>query len=126
MWYVVIRESPAEAAETGRAMARGRTLSQFQEEFPDEASCAAFFFGASLVQRLCLPRLWRATVGGAQESRLHLRVPRLWSANVSHFGNGDASFQAATDGMVLGCASHVDSFERDVGASVGRPTRRHI
>ena len=23
-------------------MARGRTLSQFQEEFPDEASCAAF------------------------------------------------------------------------------------
>jgi hypothetical protein len=38
----------------------------------------------------------------------------LWSANVSHFGDSDASFQAATDGMVLGCASHVDSFERDV------------
>jgi predicted RNA-binding Zn-ribbon protein involved in translation (DUF1610 family) len=38
----VIRESPAEAAETERAMARGRTLSQFQEEFPGEASCAAF------------------------------------------------------------------------------------
>src|SRR5271170_7423431 len=93
---------------------------------PRRGKLRGLFVEASLVQRLCLPRLWRATVGGAQESRLYLRVPRLWSANVSHFGNGDASFQAATDGMVLGFASHVDSFERDVGASVGRPTRRHI
>lgn len=38
----MVRESPAEAAKTERAMARGRTLSQFQEEFPDEAGCAAF------------------------------------------------------------------------------------
>jgi len=35
-------ESPFEASATGRAMAKGRSLSQFQEMFPDEASCAAF------------------------------------------------------------------------------------
>ena len=29
---------------TGHPMARARSLTQFQEEFPDEASCAAFLF----------------------------------------------------------------------------------
>ena len=42
MWYSGIVESPFEASATGRAMAKGRSLSQFQEMFPDEASCAAF------------------------------------------------------------------------------------
>jgi predicted RNA-binding Zn-ribbon protein involved in translation (DUF1610 family) len=42
MWYVGVAESPFEAAATRRAMAKGRSLSEFQETFPDEASCAAF------------------------------------------------------------------------------------
>src|SRR5271166_3609324 len=42
MWYIGMVESPFEASATGRAMAKGRSLSQFQEMFPDEASCAAF------------------------------------------------------------------------------------
>ena len=42
MWYADVVESPFEAAATGRAMAKGRSLSQFQETFPDDASCAAF------------------------------------------------------------------------------------
>jgi predicted RNA-binding Zn-ribbon protein involved in translation (DUF1610 family) len=42
MWYAGVVESLFEAAATGRAMAKGRSLSQFQETFPDEASCAAF------------------------------------------------------------------------------------
>ncbi len=42
MWYVGLVELLFEAAATGRAMANGRSLSQFQETFPDETSCAAF------------------------------------------------------------------------------------
>jgi predicted RNA-binding Zn-ribbon protein involved in translation (DUF1610 family) len=42
MWYAGAVESPFESAATGRAMAKGRSLWQFQETFPDEASCAAF------------------------------------------------------------------------------------
>ena len=42
MWYAGVVESLFEATATGRAMAKGRSLSQFQETFPDEASCAAF------------------------------------------------------------------------------------
>ena len=42
MWYAGVVESLFEATATGRAVAKGRSLSQFQETFPDEASCAAF------------------------------------------------------------------------------------
>ncbi len=42
MWYAGAIEALFEATATGRAMAKGRSLSQFQETFPDEASCAAF------------------------------------------------------------------------------------
>src|SRR5271169_4018990 len=42
MWYADAVESPFEAAATGRSMAKGRSLSEFQETFPDEASCVAF------------------------------------------------------------------------------------
>src|SRR5271169_475786 len=42
MWYAGAVEALFEATATGRAIAKGRSLSQFQETFPDEASCAAF------------------------------------------------------------------------------------
>ena len=42
MWYAGAVEAQFEATATGRTMAKGRSLSQFQETFPDEASCAAF------------------------------------------------------------------------------------
>src|ERR1700677_3996865 len=42
MWYAGVVESLFGATATGRAMAKGRSLSQFQETFPDETSCAAF------------------------------------------------------------------------------------
>ena len=42
MWYAGAVEALFEATATGRTMAEGRSLSQFQEAFPDEASCAAF------------------------------------------------------------------------------------
>src|SRR5271157_1240939 len=42
MWYAGAVEALFEATATGRTMAKGRSLSQFQEAFPDEASCGAF------------------------------------------------------------------------------------
>jgi transposase-like protein len=43
MWYPTLVE-PHEGAPKGHRMARGRSLTEFQKEFPDEASCAAFLF----------------------------------------------------------------------------------
>src|SRR5271166_2290936 len=126
MWYAGAVEALFEATATGRTMAKGRSLSQFQEAFPDEASCAAFLVGAALAGGFCLSRLWRATRGGAEEPGVHVRMPRLRPTDFGHGGNGDASFQAATDDVVLGGASHGDTFERHVGAAIGRSTRRHL
>jgi hypothetical protein len=39
-------------------------------------------------------------------------MPRLWSTNFDRSGHGNASFQAAADGMVLGRTSHGDAFQR--------------
>jgi len=43
MWYPTLVE-PREGAPKGHPMARGRSLTEFQKEFPDEASCSAFLF----------------------------------------------------------------------------------
>ncbi len=41
MWYACLAEPPPGAVATGLPMAKGRSLSEFQEAFPDEACCAA-------------------------------------------------------------------------------------
>src|ERR1035438_8681745 len=41
-WKFSLAEPPPGAVATGLPMAKGRSLSQFQEAFPDEACCAAF------------------------------------------------------------------------------------
>ena len=43
MWYARRRESPREAAK-GPPVARARSLTEFQQAFPDEGRCAAFLF----------------------------------------------------------------------------------
>jgi len=43
MWYARRHESPREAAK-GPSLARARSLSEFQQAFPDEGRCAAFLF----------------------------------------------------------------------------------
>ena len=43
MWYPAPVE-PRDGAPKGPPMARARSLTEFQKEFPDEASCAAFLF----------------------------------------------------------------------------------
>ena len=42
MWYACLAEPPPGAVATGLPMAKGQSLSEFQEAFPDEACCAAF------------------------------------------------------------------------------------
>jgi transposase-like protein len=53
-------------------------------------------------------------------------MSRLWPADLGHGGHGDASLQAAADGMVLGGTSYDNPFQRYVGASIRGPTRRHL
>src|SRR5271170_686394 len=43
MWYPGLVE-PRFGAPEGQPVARGRSLTEFQKEFPDEAGCAAFLF----------------------------------------------------------------------------------
>jgi hypothetical protein len=124
MWYAGAGEALFEA--TGRAMAKGRSLSQFQETFPDEASCAAFLSERRLPEGFVCPGCGEQRAAGAEEPGVHVRMPRLRPTVFGHVGNGDASFQAADDDVVLGGASHGDTFERHVGAAIGRSTRRHL
>jgi hypothetical protein len=67
MWYVVVRESPAEPAETGFSMARGRTLSQFQEEFPTRQAARPFCWSVVGPTALFAPAV-------ARNARRRLRV----------------------------------------------------
>src|ERR1700686_1047445 len=107
---------------TGQPMARARSLTEFQRAFPDEASCAAFLFTrrwpGGFVCR-CAVRIVRR----AEEPGVHKRMLRLWLADLDHGGHGAAPHQAAADGLVLGRASDVDAFQRNVGATVGGSAR---
>ena len=47
MWYPGLVE-PRFGAPKGQPVARGRSLTEFQKEFPDEAICAAFLFNPCL------------------------------------------------------------------------------
>ena len=81
-------------------MARARSLSEFQKAFADEASCVAFLFKRRWPDGFICP--------GCSERRA--AVPRLWSTNLDHGVHGDASLQAAADGMVSGLDPHGDAF----------------
>ena len=107
-------------------MGRGRTLAEFQREFPDEARCDAFLSA----------RRWRdgfvcPACGGGRAVALKSR-PRLLecldcgTADLAHRRHGDASIEIAADDVVLGGASNGDAFQRHVGATIGGPTRRHL
>ena len=106
-------------------MARARSLTEFQEAFPDEARCAAFLFERRWPDGFVCPAA-RGARGGTEESGTHLRMPRLRSSDLDHGGHSDAPLQAAADGVVLGRASHGDALQRHVGAAVGGSARPHL
>ena|ERR1019366_6742527 len=107
-------------------MARARSLTEFQETFPDEASCAAFLFDRRWPDGFICPVVRQWSRGGAEEPGIHLRMLRLCPADLDHGGHRAAPHQATADGLVLGRASDVDAFQRNVGAAVLRraPRRR--
>ena len=125
MWYAGFVESLFEASATGRAMAKGRSLSQFQETFPDETSCAAFLLGRRWSKGFVRP--------GCGEQRAAALKSRAYTYECLDCGRQTSAtagtvmhrYQAAADDVVLGCASHRDTFQRHVGAAIGGSTRRH-
>jgi len=70
MWYANLLEPPFGAAATGQSMAKGRSLSQFQETFPDEASCAAFLLERRWPNGFVCPRCGERRAA-ALKSRAH-------------------------------------------------------
>ena len=70
MWYANLLEPPFGAAATGQSMAKGRSLSQFQETFPDEASCAAFLLERRWPNGFVCPRCGECRAA-ALKSRAH-------------------------------------------------------
>src|SRR5208283_6103759 len=123
MWYPGSVE-PRFGAPKGQPVARGRSLTEFQKEFPDEASCAAFLFNRRWPVGFVCP-----SCGGNRAAALpgiHLRVLWLPSSDFDHGRHGDAPHAAAADGLVLGRAFDGDTFQRHVGASIGGSTRPHL
>ena len=70
MWYANLLEPPFGAAATGQSIAKGRSLSQFQETFPDEASCAAFLLERRWPNGFVCPRCGERRAA-ALKSRAH-------------------------------------------------------
>src|ERR1700675_985280 len=113
-------------AMAGQSMARARSLTEFQEAFPDEAGLRSILVRTALAGRLRLPSMWRRARGSTEEPGPHVRMSRLRSSDLDHGRQRDASLQAPADGLVLGRTSDVDALQRDVGAAVGGSTRPHL
>ena len=98
-------------------MAKARSLSEFQKEFPDETSCVAFLFKQRWPDGFVCPVCDKRRMA-ALKSR-----PRLYECldcgrqTSITAGTAMHHFQAAADGMVLGCTSHDNAFQRHVGAA---------
>src|SRR5512147_139878 len=107
-------------------MARGRTLAEFQQDFPDEASCAAFLLKAPLAQRIRVPCMWQVPRRRTEEPSAPVGVSRLRAPNLDYGRHGDAPLQVAADGVVLDRAFDGDPFQRHVGAAIRGPAWRDL
>src|SRR5271169_3540557 len=105
-------------------MARARSLAEFQKSFSDEESCAAFLFKRRWPDGFVCPGCGkRRAVGLKSRPRLHecLDCGRQTSVTA-----GTTMHRSKLSHMVLGSASHDNPFQRNVGASIGGPARRHL
>ena len=118
MWYPGLVE-PRFGAPKGQPVARGRSLTEFQKGFPDEAGCAAFLFKRRWPDGFVCPSCGGNRAAALKSSGIHLRVLWLRSSDFDHGGHGDAPHAAAADGVVLGRTFDGDTFQRHVGAAVG-------
>src|SRR5271157_5322332 len=119
MWYPALVE-PRFGASKGYPMARGRSLTEFQEEFPDEASCAAFLFRRRWPDGFVCP-----SCGGNRAAALKSRAYTFECYGCGRHTSITAG-TAAADGVVLGRPFDGNTFQRHVGAAVGGSTRPHL
>src|ERR1700680_398461 len=118
---------------TGQPMARARSLTEFQEAVPDEASCAAFLFERRWPGGFVCPVCGKDRAA-ALKSRAYTYecsdCGRQTSVTAGRGApprrHGAAPHQAAADSLVLGRASDVDAFQRNVGTAVGGSARPHL
>src|SRR6266852_5150148 len=117
---------PPQGGYDRAADGQGALADRISKVVPRRGELRGVFVRTALAGRLRLPGVrpwWR---GGAEEPGVHLRMLRLWPADLNHGGHGAAPCQAAADGLVLGRASDVDAFQRNVGAAVGGSARPHL
>src|SRR6478672_5256306 len=65
------------------------------------------FVRTALAGRIRLPRVRQRRRGGSEEPGAYLRMSGVRPSDLDHGGHGDASLQAAVDGLVLGRASFI-------------------
>ena len=101
------------------AVGRGRTLAEFQKEFPDEPRCAAFLSARRWPDGFVCPACGRGRAV-ALKSRPRLlecldcrRQTSLTAGTAMHRS------EIAADDVVLGGACDGDAFQRHVGATIG-------
>ena len=107
-------------------MARGRTLAEFQKEFPDEARCAVFLEARRWPDGFVCPACGEGRAV-ALKSRPRLfecldcgRQTSLTAGTAMHRSKLPLTrwfWAASRDG---------DALQRHVGATIGRPVRRHL
>ena len=112
MWYAERRELPQKAAK-GPPMARARSLTEFQEAFPDEARCATFLFERGCLQARCaaflFERRWLQVNPSRQRRRYRLmnlgRACPAAPALVPAATQGDArsNFERTCERTVCAC-----------------------
>src|SRR5271166_3083613 len=102
-------------------MARARSLiiTQFQAAFRDEASCALFLSKRRWPDGFVCP-----VCGKRRAALLNSRAYTYECLDCGRYG--DAPFQIAAYSVVLGCASHVNALQWNVGKAVGGSTRPHL
>src|ERR1700674_1600895 len=126
MWYPVLIKPPFRRAMTGAADGQSALADRISTGVPRRGELCSVFVRTTLAGRLRLPGVRQGSRGGVEEPGLHLRMLPLWPADLDHGGYGAAPHQAAADGLVLGRASDVDAFQRNVGAAVGGSARPHL
>src|SRR5712691_5499394 len=120
---------PDQAAARGYDRAgdgQGTLADRISTVVPRRGELCGVFVHTALAGRLRLPGVRQGSCGGAEEPGVHIRMLRLWPANLDHGGHSAAPHQAAADGLVLGRASDVDTFQRNVGTAVGGSARPHL
>src|ERR1700681_4413758 len=112
---------------TGQAMARARSLTEFQRAFPDEASCASFLFERRWPGGFVCPVCGKDRAAALKSRAYTYECSDCGrQTDLDHGGHGAAPHQAAADSLVLGRASDVDAFQRNVGTAVGGSARPHL